>query len=417
MQHQAVRGDAPGHVWPAFTAIAGNFVDGYVLWLIGPVLAQLHGPLRLDNFWMGAIGSATLAGIFFGAILFGLAADRWGRRALFRLGPWAIVVLSLAQFWVDGAAALVVLRLLLGMAIGAEYTVAPAYVIETVPAHRRGFYLSALMLAWMLGYMAAVATIFFVDVSADSWRYLLASSAIPAAIVGLMRLRAKEAPGWMERRAALSSAGALAQRGSLSRLFEPGVRGKLAVGCIFFVCQAAPSFAIYTFFPQFLAAAGVGDANAKAGITYGLLMVGTILGMWLVTRLTRRFFLLTSFAMLAMCAAALALLSGSPQGLPLLFPLIALFALIFSAAACLQSVFPSELFPTDVRASGVGLIVAVSRIGAVSSTFIFPTILAEYGVSGVMSAAALILGTGFTAMLLWAPETKAAATARPDSSN
>ena len=78
----------------------------------------------------------------------GYATDLIGRKALYTLNLVTFVVLSAAQFFVASAWQLFALRLLIGIAIGADYPIATSYVAEFMPRKLRGPMLAGLVLAW-----------------------------------------------------------------------------------------------------------------------------------------------------------------------------------------------------------------------------------------------------------------------------
>jgi putative MFS transporter len=84
----------------------------------------------------------------------------------------------------------------------------------------------------------------------------------------------------------------------------------------------------------------------------------------------------------------------------------AVFVLVASAASNLEFVYPSEIFPTEVRATGMGIAAATSRVGAVISTFLRPVALERFGNGPTMVLLAGIAGLGLVMSILWAPETK-----------
>ena len=86
--------------------------------------------------------------------------------------------------------------------------------------------------------------------------------------------------------------------------------------------------------------------------------------------------------------------------------LFACFAGVLSAASNLVYVYLPELFPTDLRASGIGLAVAASRIGSAVSTFLLPVVVAAYGVRSALGACVVVLVVGAVVCHRWAPETK-----------
>jgi putative MFS transporter len=85
------------------------------------VLPLITTELGLSTVEEGLIGAALLAGIFFGGPIFGYLTDRFGRRRIFVLDLVAFVVLGALQAAVDSSGVLLILRFMLGLAIGAEY--------------------------------------------------------------------------------------------------------------------------------------------------------------------------------------------------------------------------------------------------------------------------------------------------------
>jgi MFS family permease len=102
---------------------------------------------------------------------------------------------------------------------------------------------------------------------------------------------------------------------------------------------------------------------------------------------------------------ALLVLGIQPHGsLWILAPAFLVIAFVLSAAADMESVYPSEVFPTEVRASGVGLAAAISRAGAATSTFLLPIILDHAGIGPTMFILAAVVGLGVAISIPLAPE-------------
>lgn len=102
----------------------GPFLDGYVLVMIGVALEQLTPALKLDADWIGLLGAGTLAGLFVGTSLFGYISDKVGRRKMFLIDIIAIGVISVATMFVSSPVELLVMRVLIGIVIGADYPIA-----------------------------------------------------------------------------------------------------------------------------------------------------------------------------------------------------------------------------------------------------------------------------------------------------
>ena len=165
-----------------------------------------------------------------------------------------------------------------------------------------------------------------------------------------------------------------ATRGRWRQLFSPAWRRRSFVACAFFTCQVVPYFALGTFVSQVMSAMKLENGHL-GGVIYNLaLLGGAIAGLIVVDRLSRRSFLIGSFSVTA--AAMLILTLWSHAQAWALILLFAIFASVLSAASNLVYVYLPELFPTDLRASGIGLAIAASRTGSAASTFLLPIIVA-----------------------------------------
>ena len=82
------------------------------------------------------------------------------------------------------------------------------------------------------------------------------------------------------------------------------------------------------------------------------------------------------------------------------------YAFFSGGPSVLQWIYPNELFPTQVRATAVGVATAISRIGAAIGTFSLPYFLQTYGISPTMLICTGLTFLGFTVCVLLAPETK-----------
>ena len=108
----------------------GPFLDGYVLVMIGVALEQLTPALKLDAQWLGLLGAGTLAGLFVGTSLFGYISDKVGRRKMFLIDIIAIGVISVATMFVSSPMELLIMRVLIGVVIGADYPIATSMITE-----------------------------------------------------------------------------------------------------------------------------------------------------------------------------------------------------------------------------------------------------------------------------------------------
>lgn len=409
------------HVRLTLYSAGGPFCDGYILGIIAIALIPLSAALKLGSTWEGLIAAASLIGVFIGGILFGYVTDRVGRRFMYTLDLAVFVLASGAQLWVSSAWMLLVLRLVLGMAVGADYPIVSALVAELAPRERRGMLLSIMIGAWWVGYACSFLAGFALTRFAgpDTWHWILASSAVPAAVIGLLRQGTPESPRWLlaqGRHAEAESVvhryfgpqyrldAAPASRTAYGRIFSKEYRRRTGFVCLFWACQIVPTFGIYTFTPDLLGALGVPSPLLGSIVTSVCFLLGVIPAAALIDRIGRRVLLIVPFAIAGLCLLALALLPRS--AISLIALAFAIFAIFNAGSSVLQWVYPSELFPTEVRATAVGFATAVSRVGAAVGTFLVPLALHGFGVRALMLTFAGICLLGWVVAIRFAPETR-----------
>ncbi|WFR71195.1 MFS transporter [Prescottella defluvii] len=359
------------HVKITALTFGANFSDGYALGSIGIALTAIAPQMALGPVWQGVLGASMLIGIFFGSIILGWLGDKFGRKRVYLLDFVLITIASLAQFFVDGPVMLLILRLLIGFGVGADYALGPTLVAEFVPRRYRGALLASLTVMWTVGYVVAYFVgSYLVQTSEDSWRWLLASGALPALLVLVLRIGTPESPRW------LISKGRLDEAREISRTYLDGqldvdriageqppasaryrdffgrkYRRRTAFGMMFFNCQVIPYFAIYTFLPILMVKIGLGDREFFGGAVLNLfLLAGGIAGLWFVAKMSRRGLLIWSFWIMAVALAIVALGPNGP--LPLVLGAFIVFTFVMSGASNLEQVYPPELFPTELRGSG-----------------------------------------------------------------
>ena len=412
------------HVKIAGLTFGAHFTEGFALGTIGYALASLNRQMPLDAFWMGMIGSSALMGIFVGSLVFGWLSDRLGRQKIFLLSFLIITAAAFAQFYVRIAAGVVLLRVLIGFGMGGDFAVGHAILAEFSPRKHRGTLLGSFSVIWTIGYVVAnVLGMHYADSSPDAWRWLLASAGVPALIVLFLRIGTPESPRWLlakaawprRKRSCTSTSARMshwtaAMTSTRSRRADSRVCSttdlirRTLFNCAFFVCLVIPYFAIYTFLPTILKAIHLNNDSTADFLLNGFLVLGALIGIWLTIKLSRRAFLIGSFAVTCLSLVALSLL---PESATLgMIAAFALFTLTMSAFSNLVGVFPPECFPTEVRACGVGLAIACSRLGSAIGTFLLPLGIAHLGFHITMMILAAVLLVGMIVSIAWAPETR-----------
>ncbi|GAB4100337.1 MFS transporter [Sinomonas halotolerans] len=408
----------------ALYSSGGPFVDGYILSIVGVAMIQITPEFNLTPSQQGLIGAAALIGIFFGAFLGGWLTDKFGRHLLFTVDLIALVACSVAQAFVGDAFWLIILRLLIGFAVGADYPIATSLLAEFTPSRWRGPLLGAFVTMWFVG--AAVAYIVgqFLLTFDDGWRWMLASSAVPALAIVLLRMGTPESPRWLAKMGRTDEANAVlakvygpnvtladlpeetSSNVTLGQLVKSGYGRRMAFITIFWTCSIVPLFAVYAFGPAILEALKLGGDLAHIGsaaITV-MFLVGCLVAVFLVNRMGRRPLIIHSFLWSGLALLGLGLF---PEADPVvIMALFAAYALLIGGTQIMQWVYPNELFPTEVRGSAVGLASSLSRIGAATGTYLVPLALTGLGIGTTMVIAAIVTLLGMAVSMAWAPETR-----------
>ena len=141
----------------------------------------------------------TLAMRPIGAFLFGLMADRFGRRPALMVDIIAYSVFELASAFAPSLKFFLIMRAFFGIAMGGEWGVGAALAFETLPAEGRGFFSGLLQEGYVVGYLIAAlvyATLFpFVG-----WRGMFVIGTLPAFLVIYIRSQVDESPAWLQGR-------------------------------------------------------------------------------------------------------------------------------------------------------------------------------------------------------------------------
>ncbi|MGA1988381.1 MAG: MFS transporter [Candidatus Sulfotelmatobacter sp.] len=143
----------------------------------------------------------TLAMRPVGAFLFGLIADRFGRRPTLMIDIIAYSVFELGSAFAPSFKVFLIMRALFGIAMGGEWGVGAALAFETLPAEGRGFFSGLLQEGYATGYLMA-ALVYGTLFSFVGWRGMFVIGALPAFLVIYIRTKVDESPAWLEGKAA-----------------------------------------------------------------------------------------------------------------------------------------------------------------------------------------------------------------------
>lgn len=407
----------------------GWALDAMDVGLVSFVLTALIAQWSLTGEQASWIASAGFVGMAVGASLGGLLADRFGRRSVFALTLLVYGLATGASALAGGVAALIALRVVVGLGLGAELPVASTYVSELAPARMRGRLIVILEAFWAIGWTAAALIGFFViPASADGWRWAFALGAIPALYALIVRWGLPESPRWLAQRgrdaeasevvAGFESSPALGEsrrhrtapsapalpaapapaatsaRQRLARLWSAELRVRTAALWTVWFCVNFAYYGAFIWIPTILLAQGY-DLVKSFGFTLIITLAqlpGYAVAAWLIEVWGRR---VTLSVFLAGSAVA-AVLFGTASGEGTIIATgMALSFFNLGAWGALYAVTP-ETYPTSLRGTGAGWAAGIGRIASIVAPLSVPPLLAAGGAPllFVVFAAFFVLAAG-----------------------
>lgn len=195
----------------AISAALGGLLFGFDTAVINGAVNSIQSTFNLGAATLGFTVAITLLGCAVGAWFAGQLADVWGRKVVMVVAAVLFVVSSLGAGLAFADWQLMGWRVVGGLAIGIASVIAPAYIGEIAPAHKRGGLSSLQQLAITVGIFLALlsdaalagtaggadATLWF---GLPAWRWMLLVGVIPAAVYGILSLEIPESPQFLIRK-------------------------------------------------------------------------------------------------------------------------------------------------------------------------------------------------------------------------
>jgi putative MFS transporter len=398
----------------------GNFFDLYDIFIVAYIGAALQqsGFLTLRQFTFFV--AAGFLGMFVGTVVFGMGSDRMGRRSAFILLLLIYSVFTFVGAFAPTAAWLIALRFFAGVGIGAEIVVIDTYVTEVVPGRARGRYVAITQVAGFCAVpVAAVLSRVLVPTHflMSGWRWVMVIGASGALLSWWFRRRLPESPRWLESRRRVAEADAIMtglekesfskegkriytedtesaegaekkESGSFWELWRAPYLSRTVMLVIFQALQTIGFYGFANWAPTFLLKRGVSLLHS---LEYTLLIalvspLGPLLAALTSDKMERKW----TIVVLALLVAGLGLGFGNsiaPVAVVGFGALLTLANYWFSAAF---HAYQAELFPTRLRATGVGFTYSWSRLSAAFTSILIGAVLV-HGVPAVFAVLAVAM--------------------------
>ncbi len=184
------------------TVVAGFLgwtLDAFDFFLVVMCLTAIAAEFHQPDKAIAVTLTVTLAFRPVGAFIFGLLADRYGRRLPLMLDLIFYSVVEVLSGLAPSYTTFLILRALFGIGMGGEWGVGASLVMEKVPPHKRGMYSGLLQQGYAAGYLLAALCYFFVF-PRWGWRPLFFIGGLPALLALYVRLRVSESEVWKKTR-------------------------------------------------------------------------------------------------------------------------------------------------------------------------------------------------------------------------
>jgi len=438
----------------------GGFLMGFDASVISGVNEFIEIQFQLSKIELGwAVGCLTLTATL-AMILSGRLSDKYGRKTVLKWAAVLYAVSAILSAIAPSFILLIIARMIGGLGVGASLIVAPMYIAEISPAKIRGRMVSFNQLNIVIGISVAFFTNYLILQLAKSdgafvqalrfddytWRWMLGIETFPAILYFIFLYFVPPSPRWLALKGEEDKAlevltkangkeGAVevmkaikeSMRDSVRKekvpireLFNPALKLVLLIGIVIAVLQQITGInAVFFYAPMIFKQTGIGtDASFSQAILVGITnLVFTILAMWMIDKVGRKFLLVIGFSGIFISMAVLAYsffaASYSVDGtVTQINSWLVLGGILGFVASFAISVGPvmwvlfSELFPNRIRGLAISFVGFINSAISFGVQLVFPweleffgsaTTFAIYGVFGLL---------GLVFVLIYLPETK-----------
>ncbi|MFD0826680.1 MFS transporter [Neobacillus sp. M.A.Huq-85] len=378
----------------------GWMFDAMDVGMLSFIIAALKVEWNLSAEQMGWIGSINSIGMAVGALIFGLMADRVGRKSVFIITLLLFSIGSGASAFTTTITMFLVLRFFIGMGLGGELPVASTLVSESVPVEKRGRIVVLLESFWAVGWLVAAVISYFV-IPKFGWQVALLISAIPAIYTLYLRMGLPDSPRFTE----VKKKEKISVFQSMAKLFSKEYGRQTTMLWVVWFCVVFSYYGMFLWLPSVMVMKGF---SLIKSFEYVLIMTlaqlpGYFTAAWFIEKFGRKFVLAVYLTGTAISAyffgnadtTALLMISGI---------LLSFFNL--GAWGGLYAYTP-EQYPTIIRGTGTGMAASFGRIGGVLGPLLVGYLVAgKTSVSMIFTIFCITILVGAAAVVFLGKETK-----------
>ncbi|MDQ0876275.1 putative MFS transporter [Paenibacillus sp. V4I3] len=373
--------------------------DAMDVGIISFIVAALAVEWKLGAQQIGLLAAINSIGMAVGALLAGSLADRYGRRMVL-LGT--LIMFSAASGLSALATSFVmlcVLRFVTGVGLGGELPVASTLVSESFPLSERGRAVVLLESFWACGWIVAALIAYFV-IPTYGWRAAFVIGALPALYALYLRRSIQDSPRFTELRSRK-----LSFRKRVASVWSSKYRRSTLTLWILWFTVVFSYYGMFLWLPTVMVLKGFGLVKS---FQYVLIMTlaqlpGYFTAAYFIEKFGRKFVLVTYLLLTA--ASALWFSNAETEGM-LIAAGVSLSFFNLGAWGAMYAYTP-ELYPTEVRSTGVGLAASFGRIGGIIGPYLVGLLVASNkAINSIFMVFFVAIVIGALVLLFFGKETK-----------
>jgi len=378
----------------------GWMFDAMDVGILSFVLAAIAIEWQLDPGQVGFIGSVNSIGMMVGAFVFGLMADRVGRKNVFIITLLLFSIGSGLSAFASSLTIFLILRFFIGMGLGGELPVASTLVSESVSARERGRVVVLLESFWAAGWIIAALIAYFI-IPDYGWRVAMLLCATPAFYALYLRLKLPDSPQFsktdLKKRPSIIE--------QITMVWQKKYRKKTIMLWILWFCVVFSYYGMFLWLPNVMVGKGF---NLIQTFEYVLIMTlaqlpGYFSVAWLIEKVGRKFVLIVYL----FGTAASAFFFGNAESIGLLILYGALLSFFNLGAWGALYAYTPEQYPTIIRGSGSGMAASIGRLGGIFGPLAVGFFLTKgYSIGDIFALFCIVIIIGALAVLFLGTETK-----------
>lgn len=373
--------------------------DAMDVGIISFIVAALAVEWKLGAEQIGLLTAINSIGMAAGAIVAGSLADRYGRRSVLL---WTLLIFSLSSglsAMATGIVVLCILRFFTGFGLGGELPVASTLVSESVPAQERGRAVVLLESFWAGGWILAALIAYFV-IPTYGWRAAFVIGALPALYAIYLRRTVQDPPRYKDQ-----SRIKLSFRERAASVWSIPYRKSTVMLWILWFTVVFSYYGMFLWLPTVMVMKGF---TLVKSFQYVLIMTlaqlpGYFTAAYLIEKWGRKFVLVTYLLL----TAGSAIWFGTAETVGSLIAAGICLSFFNLGAWGGMYAYTPELYPTQMRSTGVGMAASFGRIGGVIGPYLVGMLVArQMGITSIFIVFFIAIVIGALAVLFLGKETK-----------